>query len=501
MNPSATSSASVDSEPAPGEPAEPDRRALSVTPSEKSIYGRVFWLAYAANVSLVMANSLTFRFAEFVSWLGGSEKTAGTIVSVGIFAALFLRLVLGQAIDNYGTRRLWAIGCFSYIAGTSLFLVLSDLSWPIYVARLGFAAGIATMFTCSMVHIQNLVPANRRTEIIGNLGSSGFVGMVLGSQLGDWIFRGTPEGHLRFLVLFGGTVVLGLVYLALVLTLTRGDVHKPAMRTPAVHRLVFRYWPGNVVVVAMMMGISVTVTTVFLTRFATKLGLINGVGTFFTAYAVTAFLFRVQTATWSRTIGRHQMIWLGLTGHCLGFGGLPFVTQEWHFLLPAVACGFGHALLIPGGGFAGSRGVSARISRIGDGDHVGLHRVGNRFVRSAVGMDHRSRRRGRIHADVLGIERHGPRHRVDLRPDQSPNRRRNRSSQPASRTPARRSRAPARIGLPLGAVLANAARRIPRRDRPRLKSPPGLSLISLETGKAAGVFHYETYPQRITRGN
>ncbi len=281
------------------------------------------------------------------SWLGGSEKTAGTIVSVGIFAALFLRLILGQAIDNYGTRRLWVVGCFSYIAGSSLFLFLSDLSWPIYLARLGFAAGIATMFTCSMVHIQNLVPANRRTEVIGNLGSSGFVGMILGSQLGDWIFRGTAEGHGRFLVLFGGTVVLGLVYLALVWTLTRGDVHKPVMRTPAVHRLLFRYWPGNVVLVAMMMGISITVTTVFLTRFATKLELINGVGTFFTGYAVTAFLFRVQTATWSRTIGRHRMIWLGLAGHCLGHGVLPFVTQEWHFLIPAVACGFGHALLFP----------------------------------------------------------------------------------------------------------------------------------------------------------
>ncbi len=347
MNPSATSSANLDSEPAAGEPAAAGRRTPTVTPSEKTIYGRIFWLAYGANVSLVMANSLTFRFAEFVSWLGGSEKTAGMIVSVGIFAALSLRLVLGQAIDNYGTRRLWVIGCFSYIAGTSLFLVLSDLSWPIYAARLGFAAGIATMFTCSMVHIQNLVPPNRRTEVIGNLGSSGFVGMILGSQLGDWIFRATPDGHVRFLVLFGGTVLLGLVYLALVLTLTRGDVHKPAMRTPAVHRLVFRYWPGNVVLVAMMMGISITVTTVFLTRFATKLGLINGVGTFFTAYAVTAFLFRVQTATWSRTLGRHRMIWLGLTGHCLGFGVLPFVTQEWHFLLPAVACGFGHALLFP----------------------------------------------------------------------------------------------------------------------------------------------------------
>jgi MFS family permease len=294
-----------------------------------------------------MANALTFRFAEFVSWLGGNQETAGMIVSVGIFGALLVRLVLGQGIDNYGTRRLWILGCVVYITSSSLFLGLFHLGWPIYVARLGFAAGIATMFTCSMVHIQNQVPASRRTEVIGNLGSSGFVGMILGSQMGDWIFRITPEGHTRFLVLFGGTVLLGLVYFGLVFTLTRGDVHRRMFRTPGVHRLLFRYWPGNVVLVAIMMGISLTVTTVFLTRYATTLGLVNGVGTFFTGYAVMAFLFRVQTATWTRTIGRHRMIWLGLAGHCFGHGVLPFVTREWHFLIPAVACGFGHALLFP----------------------------------------------------------------------------------------------------------------------------------------------------------
>jgi len=46
-------------------------------------------------------------------------------------------------------------------------------------------------------------------------------------------------------------------------------------------------------------------------------------------------------------MGRHQMIWLGLAGHCFGHGVLPFITQEWHFLIPAAACGFGHALLFP----------------------------------------------------------------------------------------------------------------------------------------------------------
>ncbi|GIW82056.1 MAG: hypothetical protein KatS3mg105_3863 [Gemmatales bacterium] len=78
------------------------RSASSAKP--QNVYNSVFWLAYLANVSLMTANALTFRFAELVAYLGGSEKTAGTIVSVGVIGALLTRLQLGQAIDRFGTR-------------------------------------------------------------------------------------------------------------------------------------------------------------------------------------------------------------------------------------------------------------------------------------------------------------------------------------------------------------------------------------------------------------
>jgi MFS family permease len=314
---------------------------------EASIYNRVFWLAYVANLTLVTANALTFRFAELVAYLGGSESIAGTIVGVGVAGALVARLFLGRGIDHYGTRTLWFGSCLLFIVSCALFLVCHDISLLIFVTRIGFAVSVAGMFTCSIVHIQNLVPAARRTEVIGNLGSSGFLGMILGSQLGDWIFAVFPEGRPQFLALFGGTVILGVVYLALVVAATRGDGHvRPHCTLPA-HKLLFRYWPGNVVLVAMMMGVSITVTTVFLTRFATHAGFKNAVGTFFTGYAILAFTFRIATQRWSNTIGRHRMILLGLLGHAVCHASLPFVRTEWQFIFPAVAGGFGHALLFP----------------------------------------------------------------------------------------------------------------------------------------------------------
>lgn len=311
------------------------------------IYDWRFWLAYLGNVLLVAANALTFRFAELVNHLGGTEHLAGSIVSVGIFGGISVRLILGQAIDRYGPRRLWLLGSVSFVTGCLSFVGIDELTWSIYTARVLFAVGLATMFTCSIVHVQNRVPAAFRTEVIGNLGSSGFVGMILGSQLGDGIFTGLADGQgTQYRVLFGTAAGLGLLHLLAVLVLTRGDRHARPSATPAAHRLALQFWPGNVVLVALMMGVSFTVTTVFLTRYATSQSL-QGIGTFFSTYAVAAFSFRLLTSRWSRTLGRHTMIRRGLLGHALGHWLIPWVTQEWQFVVPAVACGFGHALLFP----------------------------------------------------------------------------------------------------------------------------------------------------------
>lgn len=315
-------------------------------PRDASIYNRIFWLSYLANALGVAANALTFRFAEFVAFLGGTEQISGNIVSTGVIVAVLMRLGLGQAIDRYGTRHLWLFSALLFAVSCGLFLVRNQITWEIYAARILFSMGLAGMFSCSIVHIQNQVPPQRRTEIIGSLGSSGFLGMIVGPQIGDLIFREIPEGELRFQVLFGCAAALGAVYLGVVLWLTRGEKHSRPHETPAAHRLMFRYWPGPIVLVALMMGVGFTVISVFLTRFATFLGL-RGIGTFFIGYSAAAFAFRLATRSWSDTVGRHRMVLLGLAG--VGCGQFMFllVSADWHLLFPALSCGFGHALLFP----------------------------------------------------------------------------------------------------------------------------------------------------------
>lgn len=315
-------------------------------PGQSNVYGRLFWLCYAGNLLMVTANAMTFRFADLVRFLGGTETTTGEIVQVGMLGALCSRVFLGRALDRYGTRIVWCISTLMFVTGCVVFALCTDVSWNIFVARVAFAAGVAGMSTAAILHVQNQVPRARRTEVVGNFGSSGFIGMVLGSQLGDLIFAVTSESHTRFYILFGLAAVLTVAHGVLAVMITRDDNHARPHETPWPHRLVIRYWPGPIVAVALMMGVSFTVTTVFLSRMTAERGL-GGIGTFFLGYCFSAFIFRVASSTWAAKLGRHRLLLVGLAGHATGHLMLSQVTSQWQLIIPALTCGFGHALLFP----------------------------------------------------------------------------------------------------------------------------------------------------------
>jgi MFS family permease len=258
-----------------------------------------------------------------------------------------LRFFLGQAIDHFGVRRSWITSSIVCTLGSAMFLFVGDIGPLLYISRAVFATGVACCFACSISYIQDLVNEDRRTEVIGALGSSGFLGMIVGSNLADIVFLSheTPDWPL-FEILFGATAALAAAYFGMVCYLTHGDVHESPSHTPGAHRLLLKYWPGSVVLVALMMGTGISVTTVFLSRFVTEQSL-PGIRTFFTMYAITAFAIRIISKGWSRRIGRHRVLLIGLAGHALGNLLFPLVTAEWLLLFPAIACGCGHALLFP----------------------------------------------------------------------------------------------------------------------------------------------------------
>ena len=88
---------------------EPRTAAATLRAEPAAAYGRPFWLAYLSN-SLIGGRGVAFRYADFVTLLGGTEFHLGWIVGVGMVGSLLIRLALGSCIDRYGPSCLARFG-------------------------------------------------------------------------------------------------------------------------------------------------------------------------------------------------------------------------------------------------------------------------------------------------------------------------------------------------------------------------------------------------------
>ncbi len=315
----------------------------------------IFIFSYLANLSLVTANAATFIFADWVAWISSNgdsqvayqEELPGRVIQVGLIAAISARLFLGQAIDRFGVRRVWVVMSLLNVCGCAVFAALHTVGPMLYVGRILFATGLAGMFTCATFHIQSCVAELRRTEFLALLGSSGFVGMMLGPQLADllrWLAAGQDSRF--FATVFGTVFCLNCCYIGFLLLATQGHARPTKQARPSLLTLMRRYWPGLVMAVSMVMGLVYTVPSLYLVRFNRHAG-IGGIATFWSVYAVAAFVFRVRTAGLSRRVGRYRLIFFGLLLQGLGLWALIPVTEAWHLAFSAMLCGLGHALLFP----------------------------------------------------------------------------------------------------------------------------------------------------------
>lgn len=370
----------------PAYQAVPDDPDVENAPSQIDRIGHpVFIFSYIANLTLVTANAATFIFADWVAWLAqnGSagvqyqEELPGRIIQYGILAAITARLFLGQSIDKFGVRRVWLTMSLFSFCGMCIFASLREVTPLLTIGRILFATGLGGMFTCGTFHIQSVVTEHRRTEFIALLGSSGFVGMVLGPQMADflrWLSAGNEDIFFPRVFTVAASL-LGLV-MCCAFMVTRGQKRPDHQETrPSLIKLMFRYWPGLIVGVAMAMGLVFTIPSLFLVRFNQHENF-GGIATYWTTYAAVAFAFRLRTAALSQTVGRYRLILFGLISQGLGLWALIPVQAWWHLLFSALLCGFGHALLFPSIVSLGTQPFPARYRGSGTNLTLGCFDLG-----------------------------------------------------------------------------------------------------------------------------
>lgn len=318
-------------------------------------YGRPFWLAYAANTLIMVAVSLLFRYADFISLLGGTEYHLGWIVGVGMVGSLAMRLFLGVGIDNYGPRLVWHGSLILFAAACFGHLLVSTHTGPvIYLLRIVLCCSMAGIFGASMTYISGRAAPQRMAEMIGMLGTSGFVGMVIGTQLGD-VLLGTftiiPEQTTMMFVVAGLLACESLLFAVLS---TWGAVHVIHENRPPLLQVLRRYNPGLVFIVGIAMGIGLSLPGTFVRTYAAELDLPR-IGAFFGVYAPTAIITRILTRRLPERIGTKPMILAGLAAMVVSQLLFLPVRAEWQFVLPGIGYGLSHAVLFPSVIAAGSQ--------------------------------------------------------------------------------------------------------------------------------------------------
>lgn len=338
---------------------------MRTDPAHVTPYGRPFWYAYAANTSVMIAVSLLFRYADFVTLLGGSELHLGWIVGIGMVGSLAARVFLGWAIDHYGARRVWLAAlmllsacCLSHL------LVTSYRSPAIYVLRILFCCSLAGIFGASMTFISGRAPTARMAEMLGMLGTSGFVGMVFGTQIGDMLC-GTEtitrhQINSMFVIAGGfGGAALFFAWLA-----TWGQAVPSPRRRPPLFWLLRRYQPGTVLLVSAAMGMGIGLPGTFLRTYAAELD-ITRIGLFFAVYAPTAIITRLATRRLPERFGLRPMILAGMVLMALSQLMFLAVRNEWLLIVPGLVYGMAHAVMFPSTIALGSSAFPNRYRGLG----------------------------------------------------------------------------------------------------------------------------------------
>jgi len=341
------------------------RRFPQAARVEAAAFGRPFWLTYGANFLLMVAVSLLYRYGDFVNYLGGNEVNLGWIIAVGMIGSLAMRLGQGVGIDAYGPRKIWLVSSVMFILACIAHLWVDDVHGPlVYVLRIVYQSSLAGFFGASITYISGRAPVARIAEVVGTLGTSGFVGMVLGTRLGDLLLNFTKidRGHVDRMFL--AAAILGMASFVLSWLATRGHEAPIRRKRLPMFRVLRRYHPGGILLIAVATGFGISLPGVFLSRYAAQLEIAD-IAPFFAIYCPTAFFARVSMRSVPERFGIRPMIFVGMAALVVGMLLFLVVRQPWQFVFPAVSVAIAHAALFPAVIAGGSGAFPARYRGLG----------------------------------------------------------------------------------------------------------------------------------------
>ncbi|CAN5371805.1 MFS transporter [soil metagenome] len=151
-----------------------------------TIYTTQFWLLCCSSFLFFASfNMIVPELFSFITSLGGADYI-GLVISLFTITAMISRPFSGKLADRIGRKPVIMAG--------ALVCFLCSLMYPLLTTVFGFfflrlLHGFSTGFTPTgeAAYISDIIPATRRGEAMGLMGTASSLGMASGPAIGPWI--------------------------------------------------------------------------------------------------------------------------------------------------------------------------------------------------------------------------------------------------------------------------------------------------------------------------
>ncbi len=244
-------------------------------------------------------NMIVPELPSFLSSLGGGEHK-GLIIALFTVTALISRPFSGKLADRIGRKPVIMLGSLVCFACSMMYPWLTTVFGFLFLRLLhGFSTGFTP--TGQTAYLGDIIPAARRGEAMGYLGTAGTLGMAGGPALGGWL-SSLYSLDVMFYCSSGFAILSSVIVFTIKETMTekhpiswkllkieKKDLFEPRVLAPCIVMGLCAYAYGNLFTI--------------MPDFGTNMGIENK-GLLFTYFTVASFLIRLLAGRASDRIGR-----------------------------------------------------------------------------------------------------------------------------------------------------------------------------------------------------
>lgn len=324
------------------------------TVDKDKLFTRSYILVCVANFLtsfsfFLLVPTLPFYLADVY---GVGSDVVGLVLSCYVVAVLCIRPFAGFVADIFPRKRVYVISYMLFALLFSGYLIVNGDVLQFVLLRVlhGFAFG--ALNTTGNTLVIDVMPSSRRGEGLGYFGVTNNLGMAIGPMTGLFIISNFGYNLLFALALCASLV--GVVAALFVLVKRRQPVPHDGPLFSLDRFLLVEGVPASLAF--FMIAIPYGMTSSYIAIYAAEVGIVNGVGLFFTVQAAGLIVSRlisgrqVDRGLVTQTISRGMVIALiGVMGEALlsVVAGWSAVAANVLYFVSALLIGYGFGTIFP----------------------------------------------------------------------------------------------------------------------------------------------------------